>query len=1047
MYITRIEDTSREGVILDTTLQKRKLSKTRKTVDFDDYPYSPYYSFGRTNENAPENIFTKVTLSDRKPNVSVVTNSSKSEVWNYNVHEDLDLEQDASKSAPPVVERHSSSFTLYNDLPEVSDSAYYTDYPSKPTVSRTSIITHRPWTEVNVDRAAESKKRDSKSEVTKRDIRSSEGLYYLPPVRRDPRLNIDSNSAQRRITDPGIRTRVDIRYQDNIVELHQDDDSKTEDKKQPEVPLRAIRKPRREIVCRSVGEEVTDSAISPESKRAMLLSTIKESGLTSADLLAKQVWMPRKECENIISSAQLIQQEAHLVDYTKTALVPSKRTKSVTTLDLRRRNSDPATTKIAVVEQPGGPEHSPQAKLAPGTDKLDWISRTSFTYAGHRFNKVSRFSKDDRCVYCNEGMDAFVTQGHKCSLCKKMFHTKCIQNRGVLEMPCEMRSTSGSDGGKPRRKYRKYSQTPYDMNKQVVTSKFSLTGTSEFTDRTDKIISDARELQLMQDFITNKICKMENQEKGQETQGKKPSEVDRVFKQALREFKDNLVATYSVVNKQGLESLNIKYKDLIANFLHVMETVCHQEQKEEDFPVTMGVNAFRGFMNEFMTSRSEPEKPSKTKRKKEKKRKIEDPISFSGHSFVLTIINIPTACEICSSFFMWPIERGLVCQSCKLTCHKKCYNKATGDCGKDSNHAHDSRKVFGIPLASLLTGECKIPVVLDRLITTIEMHGLYTEGIYRKSGVNSKVRELKTRMEESDQDEVNFEDYQMHVLASVLKGFLREMPEPLLTFDCYEDFLRAASLTEQQDRIATLFEILKKLPKSNFDLMERLIFHLARVALHEDVNRMNSSALAIVFAPCILRTNKILPAQDSLNDIGRQTQCIETILMEQLRKVRSTLADIDTLDTACHTATHRLSSLRSSKVFSPEELQPASHQAQQSPQSVEGEDEEALLVGHIQEIQKEKELLTSALPSLTRTTSDDDMLSTDLDGEGSLDDISCTGQLTDLTPSLRRPKGPVVRSVSGGDPRQTLPPKLKRQSSSDISVVKVEECEDAPIMV
>lgn len=52
-------------------------------------------------------------------------------------------------------------------------------------------------------------------------------------------------------------------------------------------------------------------------------------------------------------------------------------------------------------------------------------------------------------------------------------------------------------------------------------------------------------------------------------EGTKPSQVDRIFKQALREFKDNLVATYSVVNKQGVEVLNIKYKDLIANFLHV----------------------------------------------------------------------------------------------------------------------------------------------------------------------------------------------------------------------------------------------------------------------------------------------------------------------------------------------------------------------------------------------------------------------------------------------------------------------------------------------
>lgn len=64
------------------------------------------------------------------------------------------------------------------------------------------------------------------------------------------------------------------------------------------------------------------------------------------------------------------------------------------------------------------------------------------------------------------------------------------------------------------------------------------------------------------------------------------------------------------------------------------------------------------------------------------------------------------------------------------------------------------------------------------------------------------------------------------MLSSVLKTFLREMPEPLLTYECYDDFIRAATLTE--DRVSTLFTILKKLPKHNYDLMERLIFHLAR---------------------------------------------------------------------------------------------------------------------------------------------------------------------------------------------------------------------------
>ncbi|XP_018913813.1 unconventional myosin-IXb isoform X2 [Bemisia tabaci] len=650
--------------------------------------------------------------------------------------------------------------------------------------------------------------------------------------------------------------------------------------------------------------------------------------------------------------------------------------------DLKRRNSDPAAQNIIITDKKKESkyEHKTPVSSSPSYELLEWKGTTIFTIAGHKFRKLARFSKEDRCAYCNKPMDAFVTQGHKCSDCKHIFHTKCIQNGGVLKVPCL--HAVGTDGGGGIWKYRKQSRVVAEKSNSQTSlncdriassgGKFSLTGTSEFTDSTDKIISDARELKLMQDFITKKIHVMESEEV------KKPSKVDKIFKQALREFKDNLVATYSVVNKQG-DKLNIKYKDLIANFLHVMETVCNKENTDKDFPVTMGVNAFRGFMNEFtQLTKLEAEKPGKLKRKKEKKQKGDEPIKYAGHIFHLTIINIPTACEICSSFFMWPLERGLVCQNCKLTCHKKCYLRSNNECGKDmqassgvSRPLSNVHQVFGVPVHKLATGDGKVPLVFDRLVTTIEMYGIYTEGIYRKSGVTSKVKELKMLMEKGNIETVEFEKYQVHVLASVLKCFFREMPEPLLTFDAYDDFLRAATLTE--DRVSTLYAILKKLPKPNFDLMERLIFHLARVALHEGTNRMNAGALAIVFAPCILRTNKVVPAQVSLHDIGLQTQVVEVIITEKMSQVSSTLEDINTLDTACHTATNRLSSLRSSKIFNPDETLP-----------VKQNEVEEMLMGHLEVIEKEKEILTSKLPSLTRSTSDDDLLSTD---DGSLDDV------------------------------------------------------------
>lgn len=113
----------------------------------------------------------------------------------------------------------------------------------------------------------------------------------------------------------------------------------------------------------------------------------------------------------------------------------------------------------------------------------------------------------------------------------------------------------------------------------------------------------------MQDFITQKIYKMD-------TSTTKCSEVDIVFKQALKEFNENLVAQYSVANKQDSGVLNIKYRDLIANFERVIETTA---VSNNGFPLTMGVNAFRGFMNEFMGSRDQVK--LRTKHKKDKKKK------------------------------------------------------------------------------------------------------------------------------------------------------------------------------------------------------------------------------------------------------------------------------------------------------------------------------------------------------------------------------------------------------------------------------------------
>ncbi len=110
----------------------------------------------------------------------------------------------------------------------------------------------------------------------------------------------------------------------------------------------------------------------------------------------------------------------------------------------------------------------------------------------------------------------------KISDCKRLFHTKCIQNGGVLQLPCVQQPYPGVTIA--RRKNRKHPRVVSEKSgvssalvpvtvlghntasvRDPTHSKFSLTGTSEFTDSTDKIISDAKELQLMQNFINKKV--------------------------------------------------------------------------------------------------------------------------------------------------------------------------------------------------------------------------------------------------------------------------------------------------------------------------------------------------------------------------------------------------------------------------------------------------------------------------------------------------------------------------------------------------------------
>ncbi|XP_071424171.1 unconventional myosin-IXa isoform X3 [Pithys albifrons albifrons] len=550
-----------------------------------------------------------------------------------------------------------------------------------------------------------------------------------------------------------------------------------------------------------------------------------------------------------------------------------------------------------------------------------------------------------------------------------------------------------------------------------------------------QIITSAADLKSMDEFLLKKMNELDNED------SKKDTLVDVVFKKALKEFRQNIFSFYSSALAMD-DGKSIRYKDLYALFEQILEKTMRLEQRDwSESPVKVWVNTFKVFLDEYMIEYKPLDytvgKVPKTERKKRRKKEADVVEEHNGHIFKATQYSIPTYCEYCSSL-IWIMDRASVCKLCKYACHKKCCLKTTTKCSKKYDPELSPRQ-FGVELSRLTSEERAVPLLVEKLINYIEMHGLYTEGIYRKSGSTNKIKELRQGLD-TDIDNVNLDDYNIHVIASVFKQWLRDLPNPLMTFELYEEFLRAMGLQERKETVRGVYSVIDQLSRTHLSTLERLIFHLVRIALQEETNRMSANALAIVFAPCILRCPDTTDPLQSVQDISKTTTCVELIVIEQMNKYKARLKDINSLEFAENKAKSRLSLIRRSmgkgRVRRGAYPSPASPVTGRLPsvtdvpeETVSSEDamemevteqqqvamqqEEKVLTEQIENLQKEKEELTFEMLALEPRASDDETLESEasigtadssenlnFDSEGAISDRSERSvALTSLRPA------------------------------------------------
>ncbi|XP_022518696.2 rho GTPase-activating protein 44 isoform X2 [Astyanax mexicanus] len=159
---------------------------------------------------------------------------------------------------------------------------------------------------------------------------------------------------------------------------------------------------------------------------------------------------------------------------------------------------------------------------------------------------------------------------------------------------------------------------------------------------------------------------------------------------------------------------------------------------------------------------------------------------------------------------------------------------------------------FGKPLEEHLRLSGRdIAFPIEACVTMLLDCGLQEEGLFRVAPAASKLKKLKAAL---DCGVLDVQEYSAdpHAVAGALKSYLRELPEPLMTFDLYDEWIQASNVQDQEACLQALLLVCEKLPEPNINNFRYLMKFLAKLSESDTINKMNAGNIAIVLGPNLL---------------------------------------------------------------------------------------------------------------------------------------------------------------------------------------------------
>ncbi|NWS84725.1 RHG29 protein, partial [Toxostoma redivivum] len=274
-------------------------------------------------------------------------------------------------------------------------------------------------------------------------------------------------------------------------------------------------------------------------------------------------------------------------------------------------------------------------------------------------------------------------------------------------------------------------------------------------------------------------------------------------------------------------------------------------------------------------------------------------MSKAAQTHKLRKLRAPSKCRECDGLVVF---HGAECEECSLACHKKCLETLAIQCGHKKLHGR--LHLFGVEFAQAAKNiPDGIPFIIKKCTSEIESRALNVKGIYRVNGAKSRVEKLCQAFE-NGKDLVELSELYAHDISNVLKLYLRQLPEPLILFRLYNEFIGLAKESQNANEeldakqaspkaktrqslcielnriIIKIKDLLKQLPGPNYNTLQYLIGHLHRVTEQCDENKMSASNLGIIFGPTLIRPRQTdaTVSLSSLVDYPYQARVVELLI-------------------------------------------------------------------------------------------------------------------------------------------------------------------------